>query len=124
VTRTALAFLVACLLPASVSGQAAPPADPADVGSPDAILTAVYDVISGAAGETRDWDRFRSLFASGARLIPTGPAQGGGYGFRSWSPQEYAETAGRSLEQNGFFEREIHRTEDRYGPVVQAFSTY
>ncbi|MFB3112623.1 MAG: hypothetical protein ACE10G_11370, partial [Gemmatimonadales bacterium] len=39
-----------------------PPADPADVESVDAIVAAVYDVISGAAGQERDWDRMRSLF--------------------------------------------------------------
>lgn len=123
-TRTALAFLVACLLPASVSAQAAPPADPADVGSPDAILTAVYDVISGPAGEERDWDRFRSLFIPGARLIPSGPAQAGGFGYRVQTPEQFAAGAGPQFEQTGFFEREIHRTTERFGSVLHAFSTY
>ena len=45
-----------------------PPAKPADVASPDAILAATYDVISGPATQKRDWDRFRSLFIPGARL--------------------------------------------------------
>jgi len=34
-----------------------PAADPADAGSIDAILGALYDVISGPAGQKRDWDR-------------------------------------------------------------------
>ena len=42
-----------------------------DVGSIDAIIAAAYDVISGPAGKKRDWDRERSLFYPGARLIPT-----------------------------------------------------
>ena len=46
-------------------------ADPADVASIDAIVRAAYDVISGSSGEKRDWDRERSLFYPGARLIPT-----------------------------------------------------
>ena len=45
-------------------------ASPADVGSLDAIIHALYEVISGPAGP-RDWRRFRTLFAPGARLIPT-----------------------------------------------------
>ena len=46
------------------SQSAEPPAaKPADVASPDAILAATYDVISGPAGP-RDWDRFNSLFRS------------------------------------------------------------
>ena len=56
----------------------APAANPADVSSIDAIIAAVYDVISGPAGKKRDWDRMRSLFMPGARLIPTGPRPSGG----------------------------------------------
>ena len=48
-----------------------PNADPNDVTSIDAIITAAYDVISGPAGKKRDWDRERSLYYPGARLIPT-----------------------------------------------------
>jgi hypothetical protein len=95
---------------ARVSAQAPPAARPADVASIDAILHAVYDVISGPAGQKRDWDRFRSLFQPGARLIPSGPRQQGGFGLRMMTPDEYAETAGASLEERGFFEVEIART--------------
>ncbi len=45
-------------------------AKPGDVDTSIHIIAAVYDVISGPAGP-RDWDRFRSLFYSGARLIPS-----------------------------------------------------
>jgi hypothetical protein len=102
-----------------------PSVDPADVSSPDAILRAVYDVISGAAGEERDWDRFRSLFVPGARLIPTGQRQTGtSFGHGILTPEEYIERSGPFLVQNGFFESEIHRVTERHGPVVHAFSTY
>ena len=101
-----------------------PDADPADVESVDSILAALYDVISGPAGQARDWDRFRSLFIPEARLIPTGRSPEGAHGYNVWSPGEYAEQAGAFLEQNGFFEREIARSEARFGPVVHAFSTY
>ncbi len=43
-----------------------------DTKSVDAIITAVYESISGAAGEARDWDRFRHMFVKGAQLIPVG----------------------------------------------------
>jgi hypothetical protein len=52
-------------------------ADPADVESIDAIVTAAYDGISGPAGKKRDWDRERSLYFPGARLIPTAMKAGG-----------------------------------------------
>jgi hypothetical protein len=48
-----------------------------------------YDVISGPAGKKCDWDRMRSLFVPGARLIPTGPRPTGGYGSRVLTVDEY-----------------------------------
>ena len=47
-----------------------------DVGSIDAIIAAAYDSISGPANAKRDWDRMRSLFIPGARLIPTAKEAG------------------------------------------------
>src|SRR5207245_996004 len=75
-------------------------ATPADVSSMDAIIAAVYDVISGPAGKKRDWDRMRSLFLPGARLIPTGARQTGGYNSRVLTVEDYV-TRG-----NAFFEKE------------------
>ena len=46
-----------------------PSADPNDVGSIDAILKCLYEVISGPAGQERNWDRYRSLFLAEARSI-------------------------------------------------------
>jgi hypothetical protein len=103
----------------------APQANPADVSSIDAILTALYDVISGPAGQPRNWDRFRSLFIpQGGRLIPTGQAADGTVRHRVITPEEYAAQSGPGLEKNGFFEREIARTTETFGNVTHAFSSY
>ncbi len=113
--------------PSGVAAQdeAAPPAaDPADVESVDAIIGAVYDVISGPAGEARDWDRMRSLFVPEARLIPTGRRPDGTGGHLVWSIEDYISRAGPQLESGGFFETEIGRTMDRFGNIVQVFSSY
>jgi len=101
-----------------------PPAKPADVSSPDAILAATYDVISGPAGQKRDWDRFRSLFLPGARLVPSGPKKDGGFFARVVTPDEYAKFADTYFEKNGFAENEIARKSERYGNIMQIFSTY
>jgi hypothetical protein len=110
--------------PAAQTGAAAPVANSRDVATVDAILHALYEVISGDAGIARDWDRFRSLFAPGARLIPVGPRQGGGFGNRVLTPEEYIERSGPLLVGNGFHEREIARRSESYGQIVHAFSTY
>lgn len=102
----------------------APAANPTDVNSIDSIIAAVYDVISGPAGKKRDWDRMRSLFVPGARLIPTGSRQTGGYGSRDLTVQDYIIRGGAYLEKEGFFETEIARKLDTFGNIAHAFSTY
>lgn len=95
------------------------PADPADVASVDAIVAALYDVISGPAGEKRDWDRMRSLFSAGGRLMPLGPS-----GLRVGGVEDYIRVSGPVLEEKGFFEREIGRTTEQYGGIAHIFSAY
>ena len=102
----------------------APVADSADVASPEAIIAATYDVISGPAGP-RDWDRFLSLFGEGARLIPTGcNPQTKACGARVLTPGEYSKSAGAYFNDNGFFERSVHDVVERYGLIAHVFSTY
>ena len=95
----------------------------ADVESIDAITAAVYDVISGAAGEKRDWDRFRSLFRPEAKLIPLGVRDGVARS-RAMSIDDYVTNVGPQLEQGGFFEIETHRVQEQYGHIAHHFSTY
>ncbi|MEX0692647.1 MAG: hypothetical protein WD043_12475 [Gemmatimonadales bacterium] len=102
----------------------APMADAADVASPEAIVTALYDVISGGAGVARNWDRLRSLFAPEGRLMPIGCNPQGQCRARVWTPEEYIQTAGAQLETNGFFEIETHNVTERFGNIVHVFSTY
>ena len=79
-----------------------------DVRSVEAILAATYDVISGPAGKKRDWDRFRSLFYPGARLIPTGKRPNESeVRARVLSPDDYVERSSPFLEREGFFERSV-----------------
>jgi hypothetical protein len=110
--------------PLMVEPSAISAANPADVASLDSIITAVYDVISGPAGKKRDWDRMRSLFIPGARLIPTGSRPGGVYGSRVLTLDEYIERASGNFEKQGFYEREAARVTEQFGQIAHAFSTY
>jgi hypothetical protein len=104
--------------------SAPPRANPTDVASLDAIVTALYDVISGPAGQQRDWNRFRSLFIPGARLIPTVHAPNAPVHPNVLTVDQYAERASVGLTRNGFFEHEIGRTTDQFGAVTHIFSAY
>src|SRR5688572_27263017 len=108
--------------PASAASQT-PAADPRDVATMDAVVAALYDVISGPAGQKRNWDRFRSLFVPGARLIPTGRRPTGEVVSRVRTPEEYIQ-GGAQLEQNGFFEKEVSRRIEKFGNIAHIFSTY
>ncbi len=111
--------------PAPAAAAPVKEANPADVASLDAIMKAVYDVISGDAGQKRDWDRFRSLFHADAKLIPSGKNQQTGVqGARFLTPEDYVTRSGPNLEKNGFHERELARHVDQYGNIAQVFSTY
>lgn len=114
----------ACTSWTSPPSRSATLPEPNDVASETAILNALYAVISGPACQHRDWDRFRSLFAPGARLIPTGVTPDGKGTIRTWTPDEYATTVGGRLENGGFFEHEVARTDETFGAITQAFSTY
>ncbi len=104
--------------------SSSPAANPADVNSIEAIVAAVYDVISGPAGKKRDWDRMRSLFLPGARLIPTGPRQAGGYGSRVLGVEDYVVRGNEIFDKEGFFEKETARRVETFGNIAHVFSTY
>ncbi len=97
---------------------------PEDVASVDGVIAALYEVISGPAGQPRNWDRFRGLFAPGARLIPTGRRPDGSHLMRVLTPDDYAANIGPRLETDGFFEKEIGRVTETYGGIVHAMSAY
>ncbi len=118
----ALAAALAATFP---EGLAAQQATPADVSSVDGIVAALYEVISGPAGRQRDWQRFDALFLPGARLISVGVSpQDHQVHHRVLTPTEYEQAAAPYFQQQGFFEREVHRETERFGQIEQLFSTY
>jgi hypothetical protein len=138
------AFVVLCLSTAALLAQTAAPARPVgsiaghpgwpaakpeDVKSPEAIVSAVYSVISGGKGQARDWDRMRSLFVPDARLIPAvaAPAANGGAAHSDvlmLTVDGYIERSGARLTSDGFFERSINNEMQQFGNIVQIWSTY
>ncbi|HYW13150.1 MAG TPA: hypothetical protein VE871_14415 [Longimicrobium sp.] len=100
-------------------------ARPPDVASPQAIVEALYDVITGPAARPRDWDRFRSLFLSGAQLAWVQPGPGGQSYFYNLSVEDFIRLAGPGYQMGeGFWEREIGHHVDQFGTIAQVFSTY
>jgi hypothetical protein len=100
-----------------------PTAKPDDVKSVESILAALYDVISGPAGE-RDWSRFRSLFMPNARLTSAEKSPDGAVRVRPNSVEDYVRLGGDYFLKNGFFEKPIVNRVQIFGNVAQVFSSY
>jgi hypothetical protein len=94
-----------------------------DVKTENAIIKALYEVISGEANTPRDWDRFRFLFKPEGRLIPTRKSDTGDLTIKPLTAEEYVQLF-QSRIPTGFFERELSRKSESYGTVTHAFSTY
>ncbi|HEX2207112.1 MAG TPA: hypothetical protein VHG93_05480 [Longimicrobium sp.] len=124
-----LAFALACTPAAAqqtpAPAAAAPAADSADVATPEAILTALYDVISGPAAEARDWDRFRSLFLPGARLVYAQTTPAGEEFLHPMAVEDFVRIVTPVYASGGgFWERDIGHRIDRFGNVAQVFTAY
>lgn len=94
-----------------------------DVKSTDAIVAALYDVISGESNTPRDWSRFRNLFKPESRLIPTRKTETNDFTVKALSPEDYIQLF-TSRVNTGFFEKELHGKTETYGTIAHVFSTY
>jgi hypothetical protein len=101
-----------------------PAPKPEDVRSVDAILTALYDVISGPAGAPRDWQRMRSLFYPGARLVPVGRGKAPGLHATALTVEDFISGGSEFFATHGFYEKEFSRQMLGFGDLVQALSAY
>jgi hypothetical protein len=109
--------------PVPVAAKAPPAAAPGDVASVDAIVAALYAVISGPAGHKRDFDRMRSLFHPDARLVPIVKGRDG-MQTRVLTVEDYVQRSGPMLERMGFVEQEIARRVETFGDFAHVWSTY
>ncbi|MEY2578788.1 MAG: hypothetical protein QOI49_1612, partial [Verrucomicrobiota bacterium] len=101
--------------------------NPHDVSSIDAIIKASYAVISGLAGKKRDWERERSLFLPGARLIPTATVPG--RNDVDLAPlildvEAYIQRVEPLFADKGFYETEVARRTEQFGQIAHVWSTY
>lgn len=102
-----------------------------DVDTVDHLVASLYDVISGAGGQPRDWARFRALFLPDGRLgviRPEMPAKRGAPARKGdavfLTPDMFAQRDDPYFKTHGFFERSIANRVEEFGNLVQVWSTY
>jgi len=129
--RTLLAIAGATLVVAAVAAQTTrlhvtvPTVAPReeDVSTIDGMIKAYYDVISGPAGKPREWARDRTLYMKDLRFVAVDVDKQGKIEPRIVDHQAYVDSSD-SLAKDGFFEKEIHRVTERFGPIAHVWSTY
>jgi hypothetical protein len=121
---TAMALLIAAAASAQahVSVAAVDPR-PEDVATIDGMIRAFYEVVTGPAGQARDWARDRTLYMKGLRFVMVEYDKGGRPDPKIVDHQEFVDATDAGL-RKGFFEKEVHRVTQRFGPIAHVWSTY
>lgn len=124
VCRVVAALGAACSLYVSASASAQEPvADPEDVGTIEAIVSAYYAVISGPAGSPRQWRRDSTLYLPEATFVAMRERDGKPLA-EVMTPEEFRRAFNADLVEKGFFETEIGHRIERFGNVAQVRSVY
>lgn len=99
-----------------------PAARPADVKSVNSVVLATYDAISSTASRGPDMKRFQSLFIPQAQLIDVS-YRNGKPAMTIRSIQQFVDLVSGMKGRQGRYEREVARRTERYGNLVQIWST-
>jgi hypothetical protein len=95
-----------------------------DVSTMDGIIKTYYDVISGPAGQPRQWSRDRTLYIPEVRFVAMRVDKQQHPLADIMSHQQFVERSNPGLVRSGFYEAEIHRVTHRFGNLAHVFSTY
>jgi hypothetical protein len=97
---------------------------PDDVATIDGMMKAFYEVISGPAGQPRQWSRDRTLYIPDIRFVAMSENKSGEPRAQIVSHQQFVDGSNASLLKDGFYESEIHRETQKFGHIAHVFSTY
>ncbi len=97
---------------------------PEKVATVQSTVTALYDFVSGKAGE-RNWAEMRALCKPDAQMnaIVTNP-QTGEKTYRSMTIDGYRQMAGMLFKMQDFHEKELNHKVERFANIAHVFSTF
>ena len=99
------------------------PADPA-AASPENLVRALYDIVSGPANSAKDWARLERLHAPGALITPTQHGRSIAFAAAPHALSKFIELNERLFGNRGFHEREIFQRVQRFGHIAHVWSGY
>ncbi|MDB4949014.1 MAG: hypothetical protein JWM27_1663 [Gemmatimonadetes bacterium] len=97
--------------------------DEFDLSTPLGPVHAVYQVLSGAAGQPRDWARLRGMFAPGGHMVPLRRPDGTPV-LEVLTVEDYERTRAPVLASMDFYESELAARVDVFGDVAHVLSSY
>jgi hypothetical protein len=97
---------------------------PEDVATIDGITKAFYEVISGAAGQARQWGRDKTLYSPDVRFVALSLGADGKPRAVIMNHAQYVNSSNEFFVKEGFVEREIGRVTRQFGNMAQVFSAY
>lgn len=97
--------------------------DPA-ADSPESLVKALYDIVSGPAESTHDWERLERLHAPGALITPTQHRDARAFAAAPQSLTQFIGLNQRLFSHRGFYEREIFQRKQRFGHIAHVWSAY
>lgn len=112
-----------CLLATGLGLPLVATAGEKDWQSPEAIVRALYEVISADAGAKRDWDRYRALFIDDARMsvsIKSKVAQG----IVGMGTEELIAQTDSAYGSTGFHEIPLVTRVEKHGLLASVMSSF
>lgn len=94
-----------------------------EVGSIKGITAALYEVISGPAGQ-RNWNRLKALCKPNAQFNALVPSAEGEKIYQTLSLDEYIGKADPFFLESGFYEVETGQVVEEFNGIAQVFSSY
>ncbi len=109
--------------PLGATPACGPVAELADGRTPQTLVQALYEIVSGPAGARKDWERMYTLFAPGALVTATSHGVSG-FLAAPQTARQFAALNDRLLGHRGFFEREVAQQVHPYGHLAHVYSSY
>lgn len=94
-----------------------------EVKTIDGIIAAMYDVISGPAGE-RNWEKLKFLCKPTVQFNMVTKNKEGRSIFIAGDIEKYIKFSGAYFLKNNFYENETGKKIHEFGPIAQVFSAY
>ena len=95
-----------------------------DVSTIDGVMKAFYEVISGPAGQPRQWSRDRTLYIPDIRFVAMSEDKDGNAKAHVVTHQQFVDSSNAEVVKDGFYETEINRVTQSFGHIAHVFSTY